>query len=125
MELSVGTHKRKVQAAIFAFTPIILYFILNRYWSPVDGESAIIAYKLFMFVYVLCTAIFCCSFAVRVHRSKQYPPPGAKMPFTAKIQKGKQALMQAYSLLFIALLLVIFGVNNYGIYLLRLLIDQY
>ena len=42
-----------------------------------------------------------------------------------KIQKGKQALMQAYSLLFIALLLVIFGVNNYGIYLLRLLIDQY
>jgi hypothetical protein len=114
-----GTTKRKGQAALFVLAPMFMYLILNRYWMAEDGKSAILIYELFMLGYLLGAAIFCFRFAVRVHRSKQYPLPGAEMPFTTKAQTGKPALMQAYALFFLAILLPLYGLYKYGLNILN------
>ena len=119
MEVFKGTIKRKCQAALFVLAPMFMYFILNTYYMAENSKSAILVYELFMLGYLLGAAIFCYTFAVRVHKSRQYPPPGAEMPFTTKAQTGKFALMQAYSLYFLAIILPIYGLYNYGLHILN------
>jgi hypothetical protein len=114
MESIRGSRRRKIHLTLLIGILAFFYLIMNVDWHSNYSEVIILVYKVFMFILLVSTAIYCWSFATRVVNSRQYPPPGADMPFTIKIVKGKYALAQGYSTYALVMLILIYVLYKYG-----------
>ena len=119
-----GTLKRKLQLLGFlaiCFSLILAHSIIMPYILTGDSRNDllnityvnIIVFTALLPAYVTA-ALYSYRFGRKVHISQQYPPPGAEMPFTTKIVKGKQALIQAYASYCISLIIMSFSILNLG-----------
>lgn len=85
---------------------------INQYIKATSNASIYISSLLF-FIY-LYAAREAYLFGKRIIVSQQYPPPGAEMPFTMKISKGKKALRQGKASYITAGILVFTGLLKLG-----------
>ena len=119
-----GTLKRKLQLLSFlaiCFSLILAHSIIMPYILTGDSSNDllnityvnIIVFTALLPAYFIA-ALYSYRFGSKVHISQQYPPPGAEMPFTTKIVKGKQALLQAYASYCMSLIIMLFSILNLG-----------
>ncbi len=127
-EIFESTIKGKVKFYGFIFLLLAFYALLQSDWlakvlytdtSSYSTEELIqhiyeqlnrpIIFSSVSLLVHFVIAFFVFQSAKRVKQSEQFPPPGANIPFSMKIKKGKSALRQAYGAYIGAVMIIING----------------